>query len=72
MNNPGMVKVVPIRAYRPPPELAGRVSAPPDDVLSSEEARKLTDGDEVSFLRVRDSNLHRWIDKHRHIDSVFP
>lgn len=49
----GMVKVVPIRAYRPPPDLAGRVSAPPYDVLSSEEARKMADGDEMCFLRVR-------------------
>lgn len=61
-----MVKVVPIRAYRPPPDLAGRVSAPPDDVLSSEEARKMADGDEISFLRVRQRrDLPRHSETHR-------
>lgn len=48
-----MVKVVPFKAYRPPSDIAASVASPPYDVISSEEARKLADGSEHSFLRVR-------------------
>lgn len=47
-----MVKIAAFKALRPPVELAGRVAAPPYDVLNSEEARVLAGGDEMSFLRV--------------------
>ena len=43
---------MPFKAYRPPVELAPTVAAPPYDVISSDEARKLADGKENSFLRV--------------------
>jgi len=48
-----MVRVKPFRGLRPPPEMAAAVSAPPYDVINSDEARDLmkTAG-ETSFLRV--------------------
>jgi hypothetical protein len=48
-----MVKVVPFKAYRPPPTIAASLAAPPYDVINSDEARKMADGNEYSFLRVR-------------------
>lgn len=48
-----MVKVMPFKAYRPPPTIAPSLAAPPYDVINSDEARKLADGNEYSFLRVR-------------------
>lgn len=48
-----MVRVKPFRGLRPPPEMAAVLSAPPYDVINSDEARELmkTAG-ETSFLRV--------------------
>jgi uncharacterized protein (DUF1015 family) len=40
------------RALRPPRDLAARVVAPPYDVVGTEEARKLADGNPLSFLHV--------------------
>jgi len=39
-------------ALRPKPELAGLIASPPFDVLSSDEAREMADGNIYSFLRV--------------------
>jgi uncharacterized protein (DUF1015 family) len=47
-----MSDVRPFRALRPRPELAARVAAPPYDVISSEEARRLAEGNEISFLHI--------------------
>jgi uncharacterized protein (DUF1015 family) len=47
-----MSDVRPFRALRPRPELAARVASPPYDVISSEEARKMAEGNEISFLHV--------------------
>ena len=47
-----MVRVQPFRAYRPPVTMAPSLAAPPYDTCNSEEARKLADGNEHSFLRV--------------------
>jgi len=47
-----MVRVMPFKAYRPPAPLASTIAAPPYDVINSDEARKLADGKESSFLRV--------------------
>ena len=44
---------MPFKAYRPPPTIAPSLAAPPYDVINSDEARKLADGNEYSFLRVR-------------------
>jgi uncharacterized protein (DUF1015 family) len=47
-----MSKIKPFRALRPAPENANAVAAPPYDVLDSEEARAMAEGNPLSFLHV--------------------
>jgi len=47
-----MSKIKPFSAYRPAADLAARVASPPYDVVNSEEARALAEGNGVSFLHV--------------------
>ncbi|MEM7480196.1 MAG: DUF1015 family protein [Acidobacteriota bacterium] len=47
-----MVQLRPFRALRPAPDLASEVASVPYDVVSSEEARSLAEGNPRSFLRV--------------------
>ena len=47
-----MSDIRPFRAWRPKAELAPRVAAPPYDVLDSEEARGMAQGNALSFLHV--------------------
>lgn len=47
----------PFRGLRPQPEKAGKVAAPPYDVLSSDEARELVKENPDSFLRVNKSEV---------------
>src|SRR5512140_266 len=47
-----MATVLPFRALRPAAALAARVASPPYDVVTTEEARTLARGNDVSFLRV--------------------
>ena len=47
-----MANIKPFQGYRPIPELAKEVSSPPYDVLSSDEARCMIQGNPRSFLRV--------------------
>jgi len=47
-----MVTVRPFRAVRPTPELAEKVAALPYDVMSSDEAREMVQGNTYSFLHV--------------------
>jgi uncharacterized protein (DUF1015 family) len=47
-----MSDVRPFRAWRPRPDLAARVAAPPYDVMNSEEARQMAEGNEISFLHI--------------------
>ncbi len=42
----------PLEALRPPPELAAQVASVPYDVINTEEARSLADGNPASFLHV--------------------
>jgi uncharacterized protein (DUF1015 family) len=44
--------VKPFRGLRPKPDLAGKIAAPPYDVLSSDEARQIVKNNPISFLRV--------------------
>jgi uncharacterized protein (DUF1015 family) len=52
-----MVTVKPFRALRPKPEFASKVAAPPYDVVSLEEARKVAEGNPHCFLRVGRAEL---------------
>ena len=47
-----MADIRPFRALRPRPDLVDRVASPPYDVISSDEARAMAAGNELSFLHV--------------------
>ncbi len=47
-----MSQIRPFRAWRPRADLVSRVASPPYDVLSTEEARRMARGNELSFLHV--------------------
>ena len=47
-----MAIIQPFRGYLPPPDIAKKVSSPPYDVLSSDEARKMVQNNSDSFLRI--------------------
>ena len=47
-----MAHIRPFRGLRPRPDLAEKVAAPPYDVINSEEARKMAEGNPYSFLHV--------------------
>jgi uncharacterized protein (DUF1015 family) len=47
-----MARIEPFRAWRPRPEDAARVASPPYDVLSSDEARVMAEGNPISFLHI--------------------
>ena len=47
-----MSRFRPFRAFRPRPDLAGRIASPPYDVVNSEEAREMARGNPYSFLHV--------------------
>jgi uncharacterized protein (DUF1015 family) len=47
-----MSKIRPFRGVRPTPEIAGKVASLPYDVMSSDEARVMAEGNPLSFLHV--------------------
>ena len=47
-----MAKIKPFQGYLPPPDIAGTVSSPPYDVMTSDEARDMVQDNPYSFLRV--------------------
>ena len=61
-----MPLLAPLRALRPPPELAPAIAAPPYDVVSSSEARALAAGNPRSFFRISrpEVDLPEGIDEH--------
>ena len=52
-----MATLIPFRALRPRPSEAARIAAVPYDVVSTDEARALADGNPLSFLRVSRAEL---------------
>jgi uncharacterized protein (DUF1015 family) len=52
-----MASIVPFRAVRPAPEAAPAVSSVPYDVVNTEEARQLAQGNPLSFLHVTRSEI---------------
>lgn len=42
----------PFRGLRPPADLAAKIASPPYDVIDSDEARELAEGDEHTFLHI--------------------
>ncbi|MGE5235235.1 MAG: DUF1015 domain-containing protein [Acidobacteriota bacterium] len=59
------------RALRPTPELAVRVASPPYDVISSDEAREMAAGNELSFLHVVKPEIDLPADLDPHDDRVY-
>ena len=47
-----MSQIKPFKAFRPKPEVVGKLASVPYDVLNTAEARKLAEGNPVSFLHV--------------------
>ncbi|HPQ39562.1 MAG TPA: DUF1015 family protein [bacterium] len=47
-----MAKIQAFRAWRPAPGMEEKIASPPYDVLNSEEARKMAEGNPYSFLHV--------------------
>jgi uncharacterized protein (DUF1015 family) len=47
-----MSQIKPFKAFRPRPEIAGQLASVPYDVINTAEARKLAEGNPVSFLHV--------------------
>lgn len=52
-----MATLKPFRALRPDPAKAAEICAPPYDVMSTEEARQMAEGNPLSFLRVTRAEL---------------
>jgi len=47
-----MARIEPFKGIRPRPDVAGKVAAPPYDVLDSAEAKAITSKNDLSFLRI--------------------
>ena len=47
-----MAKIKPFKGYRPLPDMAGTITSPPYDVMTSDEARDMVRDNPCSFLRV--------------------
>jgi uncharacterized protein (DUF1015 family) len=66
-----MSDVRPFRGLRPRPELAARVAAPPYDVIDSGEARRMAEGNELSFLHVNKPEIDLPPDVDHYDDRVY-
>ena len=47
-----MALIKPFRGYRPPENLADKITSPPYDVMTSDEAREMVQNNNDSFLRI--------------------
>ncbi|MDD5306674.1 MAG: DUF1015 family protein [Deltaproteobacteria bacterium] len=63
--------IKPFRALRPTPDKASRVASPPYDVLSSEEARAMAQGNPDSFLHVSKPEIDLDPDVDLYSDQVY-
>ena len=66
-----MSDIRPFRGYTPSPELASRVASLPYDVMSSEEARVMAEGNPYSFLHVVKSEIDFPVGIDSHSDEVY-
>jgi uncharacterized protein (DUF1015 family) len=66
-----MVAIKPFRGLRPPPDLVSKVASPPYDVVTTDEARRLAEGNPHSFLRVIRSELEMEPGADPHGDAVY-
>ncbi|MFO0619588.1 MAG: DUF1015 family protein [Polyangiaceae bacterium] len=66
-----MADLRPFRAFRPRPDIAERVAAPPYDVISTAEARALAEGNPFSFLHVSRPEIDLPEGTDEHADEVY-
>ncbi|OFW29111.1 MAG: hypothetical protein A3H97_02860 [Acidobacteria bacterium RIFCSPLOWO2_02_FULL_65_29] len=66
-----MATLFPFRALRPKPADAARIAAVPYDVVTTDEARALADGNSLSFLRVSRAELELRPSTDPHSDAVY-
>jgi uncharacterized protein (DUF1015 family) len=66
-----MAQLKPFKAYRPKPELAGKVASVPYDVINTEEARQLAAGNPYSFLHVGRPEIDLPASVDIHSDEVY-
>jgi uncharacterized protein (DUF1015 family) len=66
-----MATLLPFRALRPQPDHAARVAAVPYDVVSTEEARALANGNPVSFLHVSRAEIDLPAGTDAYADAVY-
>ena len=66
-----MATIKPFRALRPSPEQAAAVASVPYDVVSTEEARDLAAGNQLSFLRVSRPEIELPEETDTHSDEVY-
>ena len=66
-----MATLTPFRALRPKPDEAARIAAVPYDVVTTDEARALADGNPASFLRVSRPELELPAGTNPYADVVY-
>src|SRR5262249_46001741 len=66
-----MAKIYPFKALRPRPDVASRIASVPYDVVSTDEARALADGNPLSFLRVSRPELELPNGTNPYADEVY-
>jgi uncharacterized protein (DUF1015 family) len=66
-----MATLTPFRALRPYPADASRIAAVPYDVVNTDEARSLADGNPLSFLRVSRAEIELPLGTDPHADAVY-
>ena len=66
-----MATLIPFRALRPTPADAAQIAAVPYDVVSTDEARALAEGNPLSFLRVSRAELELPDDTDPYSDAVY-
>ena len=66
-----MAAIHPFRALRPPAEKVAEVAAVPYDVVNTEEARALAEGNPLSFLHVSRPEIDLPEGTHIYADEVY-
>jgi uncharacterized protein (DUF1015 family) len=66
-----MASLHPFRALRPRPDAAARIAAVPYDVVGTDEARALADGNPLSFLRVSRAEIELPADTNPYSEEVY-
>jgi uncharacterized protein (DUF1015 family) len=66
-----MATIRPFRALRPKPSAAARIAAVPYDVVSTDEARAMADGNALNFLRVSRAEIELPADTNPYSDEVY-